>query len=436
MGLGLHGGGVGTVKFLVGRGARVIVTDLRTRAVLKPSLEQFKGLSGITYVLGKHRESDFLKSDLIVKNPGVPPTSPYLALARKHKIPVTTDIGIFFRECPGTIIGITGTRGKSTTAWLIWKFLKTRYTRVFLGGNIRKSVFDFLAQLKSDDLIVLELSSFQLQDIALDKISPPIAVVTNIMRDHLNWHATWQSYIKAKSVIFAYQGKDEMLFANKSDVIVKKMAAHTRSQVVFPRLPGNMQMVVDKNLGVHYRSSVALAIGVCRHLGVSDASIRSVLKNFHGLPGRQELVATIKGVRYINDTTATIPDASIAAIKRFRILAKKARLILIAGGSDKKLIFSEMAEVIGRNVDCLILLPGTATERLRAELAKKKKSTSRVSVQEAASMAQAVSMAYALSTKGDYVLLSPGAASFGLFVNEFDRGDQFVAAVKNLQNKK
>ena len=217
-------------------------------------------------------------------------------------------------------------------------------------------------------------------------------------------------------------------------MIVKKIAGRAPSRVVFPRLPHTMQPVVDKNLGIHYRPSVALAIGVCRHLGVSDASIRSVLKNFYGLPGRQELVAAIKGVRYINDTTATIPEASIAAIKRFSILAKKARLILIAGGSDKKLIFSEMAEAIGRNVYHLILLPGTATERLRAELAKREKSTSRISVQEAGSMAQAVSMAHTLGAKGDYVLLSPGAASFGLFSNEFDRGDQFVEAVKGLQH--
>ena len=195
-----------------------------------------------------------------------------------------------------------------------------------------------------------------------------------------------------------------------------------------------MQPVVDKNLGVHYRSSIALVIGVSAYMGVPGTLMRSVIKNFHGLPGRQELTATINGVRYINDTTATIPDASIAAIKRFRAVAKNTHVILIAGGSDKELLFSEMVEAIGRNVDHLILLPGTATALLLAALGKKKRSTTHVSVQKAESMAQAVAFAHALATKGDYILLSPGAASFGLFANEFDRGDKFVAAVKNLRS--
>ena len=449
MGLGLHGGGVGAARFFAGRGASLTITDLRTEKELQGSLAQLKNIRGISYVLGRHRKSDFLHADLIVKNPGVPPNSPYLLLGRKNHVPITTDVGIFLRQCPAPVIGVTGTRGKSTTCYLIARMLETFFKKnkahhgrnIFLGGNIRTSVLGFIDEVKPRDIVVLELSSFQLDDIARDswnvpnaRKSPSIAVITNIMRDHLNWHGTMRSYIKAKTVIFAHQKKTDMLFANGSDKIIRKIAAAAPSQVIFPHLPENIQPIVDNNLGAHYRSSVALAIGVCRHLDVPIAIIRSILKNFHGLPGRQELIATIQGVRYINDTTATIPEASVAAITRFRALAKKARLILIAGGSDKKLAFSEMAGAIAQDTDHLILLPGTATERLRAELAKRKKSTGRISVQEAGSMKQAVSMARTLGAKGDYVLLSPGAASFGLFANEFDRGDQFVKAVKDMQN--
>ncbi|MBI3421191.1 MAG: UDP-N-acetylmuramoyl-L-alanine--D-glutamate ligase [Candidatus Sungbacteria bacterium] len=431
MGLGLHGGGVGTVKFLASRGARITVTDLRTQKVLAPSLEKLKSIKNIAYILGRHRESDFLKSDLIVKNPGVPPTSPYLALARKHKIPVTTDMGIFFRACPGTIIGVTGTRGKSTCAWLIWKFLKTKKKRVFLGGNIRKSVLEFLHALKPDDLIVLELSSFQLQDLALDHMSPPVAVITNFMRDHMNWHRTMAEYAAAKSVIFKFQKATDRLFANPDDPKIRAMASMARSRVTFPRLAPVYRTIVDKRLGIHYRSSVALAIAVARHFGANKKNMLAVLKRFRGLEGRQEQLSPVRGVRIVNDTTATIPEAAIAAIVRFRALAKPPhRLTLLAGGSDKKLNFAPLAAVIAQYVDHLILLPGSGTEALKKKLRKEKRVEAGV-WQEASSMAEAVARAFAAATAEDWIILSPGATSFGLFVNEFDRGDQFVKEVNN-----
>lgn len=433
MGLGLHGGGAGTVRFLAKRGARVTVTDLRTKKVLAPSLEKLGDIRGVTYVLGRHRESDFLKSDLIVKNPGVPPTSPYLLLARKHKIPVTTDMGIFFRECPGTIIGITGTRGKSTTAWLIWKFLKTKYKRVFLGGNIRKSVLDFLSEIKQSDLIVLELSSFQLQDLSLDRVSPPIAVITNFMRDHINWHRTMAEYAAAKNVIFKFQKVTDYLFANPDDPAVRAMTRTARSRVAFPRLAPKYKPVVDKHLGSHYRSSVGLAVGTARHFKIKPEGMSGVLKTFHGLKGRQELLPSVRRIRIVNDTTATIPEAAVAAVIRFRALAKPPhRLILIAGGSDKNLDFTPLAAAIARHVDCLILLPGNGTEKLKKALQKTKGVRAWV-WHEASSMPDAVSAAFAAAAKGDWIVLSPGAASFGLFVNEFDRGDQFRKEVKKLK---
>lgn len=431
MGLGLHGGGAGTVRFLAKRGAKITVTDLRTRKVLQSSLEKLKSIKGVTYVLGRHRDSDFLKADLIVKNPGVPPISPYVALALKHGIPMTTDMGIFFRECPATIIGITGTRGKSTTAWLIWKFLKTKYRRVFLGGNIRKSVLEFLAEVKPDDLIVLELSSFQLQDLTLDRVSPQVAVITNLMRDHLNWHRNMAEYAAAKSVIFKFQKATDYLFANPDDQAVLAMTQKARSHIMLPRLAPRYKTIVDQRLGAHYRSSVALAIAVARHFKIKPEGILGVLKRFRGLEGRQEQLPSVRGIRIINDTTATMPEAAIAALARVYARKKPGeRIILIAGGSDKNLLFGAFAKAMLRYADERILLPGKATEKLKAILRKTVGAKSLPVAHDAKNMADACAIAFHRARKGDWILLSPGATSFGLFENEFDRGDHFVKEVK------
>lgn len=450
MGLGLHGGGVGAARFFIEQGASVTITDLRTKKQLETSIAKLKKFPHITYILGRHRKRDILNTNLIVKNPGIPPSSPYIQFARKHNIPITTDISIFLRQCPATIIGVTGTRGKSTTCFLIFKFLekffenkkKQNCPRVFLAGNIRTSVLDILHIACARDIVVLELSSFQLDDIendswhsdAINKKSPHIAVITNILSDHLNWHKTTAEYMKAKSVIYKYQTSNDFLFINRLDTKLKKMIHDAHSHVLYPQLPSTFKSIIDDNLGSHYRSSVGLAIEVGKHFKIPLNLMKSILQTFRGLPGRQELILSVQGINIVNDTTATIPEASIAAIKRFRLLAKKHHLILIAGGSDKRLIFFKMAEIILACIDHLILLPGTATKKILYEL-KKKKNIRMVSLQKAHTMDQAVAIAFAHADKGDYLMLSPGAASFGLFANEFDRGDQFIHAVhNNLQN--
>ncbi len=428
MGLGLHGGGVETVRFLIKRGAQVTVTDLRSEKNLQSSLKKLRSFKKIRYCLGQHKKSDILASDLIVKNPGVPPTSPYIAYARAHKIPITTDMGIFFRDSRATIIGVTGTRGKSTTAFLIWKFLSTIRKNVFLGGNIRKSVLEFLPEVKTNDLVVLELSSFQLQDLAGDKKSPHIAVVTNIYRDHLNWHASMQEYIKAKKVIIQFQNSHDYVFANPEDSVVQKMVQKSKAHVVFPTLPSEFESVVDENLGEHYRSSIALAVAVASHFKVSLGKVRKILKEFNGLEGRQQLVGSIKNIHFVNDTTATIPDATVAAILRFSKKIGTAKLILIGGGQDKNLVFTELIKAITCYVALVVLLPGTATEEIKKGL-----QGSRVSILEVSSMHEAVFQAYHHAKERDWIILSPGATSFGLFLNEFDRGDYFMKAFADLK---
>ena len=445
MGLGLHGGGIGTVKFLAKEGAKLTVTDLRQKSILSPALKALDGLKNIRYVLGRHRKEDFIKSDLIVKNPGVKPDSPFLKIAKKNNIPITSDLGIFLKNCPGKIIGVTGTRGKSTTAYLIWRFLQEKFKRqsapkaspsagrprIFLGGNIRKSALEFLPKIKDQDLVILEFSSFQLHDLTQEKQSPNIAVITNILPDHLNWHKNFTDYVKAKKSIFAFQKRGDYLFIRDNNYLLKKLAKKTLFKLVLVKsnLSKGLEKLVDQNLGKHFQNSVVLAIAVAKHFKVENKIIQRVLKNFKGLEGRQGLVTTVGGVHWINDTTSTIPEATIAAIDRFAKLTKntKGRLLLIIGGQDKKLDFKELAKNIKNKVAGLILLPGTATEKLKKYLLPLKNG---LEITEVKSMPEAVKKASLLAKKGDFIVLSPGAASFGLFANEFDRGKQFVDAVK------
>lgn len=467
LGLGLHGGGAGTVRFLAKKGVRLTVTDLRPRKILRPTLKILNGLKNIHYVLGRHQKEDFLKSDLIVKNPGVKPNSPFLKIAKRGGVPITSDLGIFFKHCPGKIIGVTGTRGKSTTAHLIWRFLQEKFrkknslrtdlglnrSRVFLGGNIRKSVFALLPKIKNKDWIILELSSFQLHDLAQEKQSPTIAVITNIFPDHLNWHKNFADYIKAKRNIFAFQKKDDYLFIRDDDRLLKKLTKKTSSRTVLVKthLTKRLKKIVDQNLGRHYEPAVVLAMAVAKHFKVENGTMQKILKNFRGLEGRQKLIATIKGVRWINDTTSTIPEATIAAVDRFAKITP-GRLILLAGGQDKKLDFRKLAQNIKTKVAGLILLPGTATEKLKKTLRiihesdyrrlgsrqrnRLGKKQDKLRMIEVKSMAEAVKKAATLTKYGDLVILSPGAASFGLFANEFDRGKQFINAVNRLTKHK
>jgi len=442
MGLGLHGGGLGTTKFLARHGALVTVTDLRSKSVLAPVIRELRGLKNIRYILGRHRKKDFSQAELIFKNPGVPPDSPLLKYAQKLNIPITSDVAFFLEHCPARIIGVTGTRGKSTTVKIIGGLLALKYKGVFIGGNIRKSVLKILPHLKSKDWAVLELSSFQLHDLNYqskkERLNIHYAVLTNILRDHLNWHKNFSSYVNSKKNIFRWQKGDDYLFINTGDKLVKRLVKKAPAKIIYANSNRSYQKIVQKNLGKHYLPSVALAVSVAKKLGIKDKQIKKFLRRFRGLEGREEKIASLKGIHFINDTTATSPDATIAAILRFSVLPpRNKKIILIAGGQDKRLYFTKMAEAIKRRVDSLVLLPGTATQSLKRELKKTKLKPNAVklkNVREVKSIREAVQTAYRLAKKGDYVILSPGAASFGLFLNEFDRGEKFAEELTKLKS--
>jgi len=428
MGLGLHGGGEGAARFFTKQGAKVLVTDLRARKELKESIKKLQGYS-IKYVLGKHRTEDFKNADLIIKNPAVPKDSKYLKIAIKNKVPIETDIGLFFELCPWQkIIGITGTKGKSTTVTLIAKLLKTRY-KVILAGNIRASALEELPRITKNTIVVLELSSWQLEDLKKHKKSPHIAIITNIMPDHLNRHKGMRDYIEAKKLIFKFQKPEDLLILNKDDKVVRGFAKETKAQVIFySKKQAVRYLKHTKLLGEHNLSNISAAATVAKLFKIPSLSIKKILENFKGIEGRLEFVRAIKGVKYYNDTTATTPEATIAALKSFNpAAAGQANIILISGGTDKNLDFKKLAEEISKRVKSLILLPGTATRKIEKAIRPRQFSIIKVN-----SMKHAVNEASERAGKGDIVLLSPGCASFGLFQHEFDRGKQFQIKVLDL----
>jgi len=428
MGLGVLGRGAGDAEYLAWRGAIVTVTDLKTARELRPSLSRLKKYK-IKYALGGHRAADFTKQDFILKNAGVPLDSPYVKLARQNKIPVEMDESLFTKLAPRgvRIIGVTGTRGKTTTTNLIYQILKAARKRVWLGGNIKGvATLPLLDKVRRGDYVVMELSSWQLQGFAEAGVSPEMAVLTNIYPDHLNYYrGDMKRYIEDKAAIFLHQKKMDYFITNKNNKDCRALAKRARSKVKFFNEIGISNNWKIKLLGAHNLENIRAAVAVGEALRISKAAIKKAVENFQGVPGRLEFIREIDGVKYYNDTTATTPEASLAAINSF---PKKQDIILIAGGADKNLDYKILARVIKRRVKFVALLKGAATEKLKKELLKIKY----WSFKEIRDMGQAVKIVRRVAGRGEVVLLSPAAASFGLFKNEYDRGDKFVKTISRI----
>lgn len=450
-GLGLHGGGVGVVKFLVENGAKVTVTDIKTKEKLTTSVEKLKDFKNIKYVFGQHHAEDFTNADMIIKSPAIPWTDKHIKLALEKNIPVEMDAGLFFKFCKNPIIGVTGSKGKTTTAALIYEILKSAGKNPIKIGIGQVSVLDKLLLLKKDSIPIFELSSWRLSALGREKISPHVAVVGNIFADHLNYYKTMEKYIQDKKYIFSNQKSKDWLIANYDNEAVREMAKDAKSQAIYfsyEKSVNNQSIFIEddiiyfndgvdvkkiiavkdiKILGKHNLANVMAAIGAAYACGVSVLEIKKALPGLKGVAHRLELVREINGVRYYNDTAATIPEAAIMGLDAF-----DQKVILIAGGTDKELDFCEFAKKIYEKTKKLILLKGTATEKILVEIKKMAKSEFDFEMEVVDSMEKAVLIAQKNAQSGDVVLLSPGAASFGLFENEFDRGDKFREAVKKL----
>jgi UDP-N-acetylmuramoylalanine--D-glutamate ligase len=426
LGLGLNGGALNDAKFLASHGAILTVTDIKTAEQLTPSIEALKDFPDISFVLGEHRLEDFQTADFVLQPGNVPLDSIYLAEARKNNIPIFVSESLFAYLAPEVqLVGVTGTRGKSTVTHLLYEILKNGLNlasgevgrnssgrKLFLGGNVRNvSTLALLEEIKEGDMVVMELDSWALHGLGDIKKSPHLAVFTNLMRDHLNFYkGNVDMYLEDKAQIFLHQtAEDILVLGSQVETLVReKYKGQIKSKIVVPdSLPEDWRLIIP---GEHNRYNASLAAVAARELGVSEEKIKEVVENFTGLPGRLEYLGEKNGITYYNDNNATTPDGTIAAVKSFPNFEGK--IILLGGGADKELDFTEYAQIVPTYVKKFILFTGKATEKIKAVLPV---GTEVVVVD---SMATAFAEAQKAAKTRDMILLSPGAASFGVFQNE------------------
>jgi UDP-N-acetylmuramoylalanine--D-glutamate ligase len=441
MGLGIHGSGIASARYAAHHGAQVRVTDLRPAEVLAPSIQSLAGLP-VEYILGQHREEDFQWAEIVLRVPGVKRNSPYLQIARAHGAQIEQEIALFFSACQGRIIGVTGTRGKTTTATLLYEIIKATGQPTVLGGNVSGvETLSLLPTITPQTQVILELSSWQLEALEPHQISPAVAVMTNIYPDHLDTYAGMEDYAAAKANIFRHQRPTDLAIFNYDNAWTRQMGeSATATQTWFTSLarggsflrgsaellPFSFQQTSLR--GSHNLENILLATTTAHLLGISDATIATQVREFHGVAHRLQEIAIIKGVHYINDTTSTTPVAGQAALRAFA-----GPIVLVAGGNTKNLPLSDWPATIVERCHAVILLKGSGTDELLPRLAAEADKQGRPNpVRDVCdNLTVAMHEAVALSHSGDTLLFSPGFTSFGMFLNEFDRGDAFVAYVKS-----
>lgn len=430
-------------KFLDG-GARVFVCDKRPREVLGPIADELEQ-KGAELRLGE----DYLKNleaDIIFRTPGMNYYLPELVKARENGIAVTSEMEVFFEVCPATVFAVTGSDGKTTTTTLIAKMLEAEGKKVYVGGNIGKPLLPIIDEIKPEDYVVAELSSFQL--ISMRK-SPDVAVVTNVAPNHLDVHKDMNEYISAKKNILLHQNAFSRTVLNDDNEITRGFSSEVRGQFMHFSMknpvPNGAWLAEDGTVYMAYRRMVApimhksdIALmgehNVANYLAAISAvwgyagadSIVKVAKEFKGVEHRIEYVRTVDGVKYYNDSIASSPTRTIAGLKAF-----DSKIILIAGGYDKHIPFEPLAPYINEKVKVLIL-SGPTADKIEKAVKEDKSYSSQLKIFRSDSMETSVKIAKENAVPGDIVSLSPACASFDAFPNFAARGNRFKELVNNL----
>ncbi len=441
MGLGRFGGGVGVTRWLAAQGARITVTDSDPAEKLSASLDQLRGLD-LQLRLGGHDERDFRDADLIVVNPAVKPDSPFLQLAATAGVPVATELNLFVERCRGVGVGVTGTVGKSTTTAMLGHVLQrcSPARRVWVGGNIGICLLDRVHEIAAEDLVVLELSSFQLERLPAVDWSPLVAVITNIAANHLDWHGSFDAYVSAKlNIARRARGPEDALILDGSRELadaVDRAALPARQRwhvgqcdgvpcawqasVANPDAPtltwADCRLALP---GRHNCLNAAAALSAAHALGVSPGPASAALSTFEALPHRLQLVAERDGVRYYDDSKSTTPEALDTALAAF-----DEPLLLIVGGYDKGAdLRPTMRRVAARArlAACIGVTAPVISETIRAAGGR---------AELCDDLAAAVRCCKSAARAGDVVLLSPGCASWGMFSDYRERGLAFAALVR------
>ncbi|MDR3311824.1 MAG: UDP-N-acetylmuramoyl-L-alanine--D-glutamate ligase [Spirochaetaceae bacterium] len=444
MGLGLNHGGEESARFFLAHGAALTVTDTRTRAELLAAVEALEAEGGnLRFVLGEHRIPDFADADVVIKNPGIKyDGNEYLAAARA----IETDISVFLAFTKAPVIAVTGSKGKSSTASAVHFCLCCAGFTAFLGGNITVNPLSFLLRTGPDTPVVLELSSWQLADLrGRGVLKPTIAVITPIFADHQNWYGAMAPYIADKKLIYADQDDGDWTVCAAQDQWAAIFERETRGRFVhIPELEEAVSRQGQKQSrlpapslpairvpGEHNRRNALTAATVLSLLGVAPDSVTAGLAQWPGIPHRLEYFHTWQlcggpEVRFYNDTTATVPEAAAAAIHAF-----DRPVHLVAGGTDKHCDWAPLAAACGETAS-IHLLAGTGTDRLTPLLTGG--GTDFYGPYDSLDALLGHVQAFLQKIPGrdapQTVVFSPGATSFGMFKNEFDRGDTFKAKVR------
>lgn len=439
--IGMGISGISAINYLHSEGAKVSVFDTKKEKELDKSLESLEGIPA-KYFLAR-KTMDLSGIDLVVKSPGVPPYAKIIKDAREKGIEIISDIELAYRvSASKNIIAITGSNGKTTTSYMVGDtFLKGNLPS-FLVGNVGVGILGKIKEVRKDDILVVESSSFQLEDTI--NFKPKVSLILNISPDHLDWHGSYEDYINAKKKIFKNQDKDDYTVLNYDDKITRKFSKEVSSKLIWfstnTKLDkgiyledNNIIINIDekirlmsvgdlKVIGKHNLENVLGSIGIFYAMGLDIKIIKEGLSGFKGVEHRLEYVGEKRKRKFYNDSKGTNPDASIKAIA-----AIDGPIILLAGGYDKNSDFGDFIESFGSKVKSLILF-GDTREEIR-KTALKFGFTNNYIVEN---MKEAVTLAYDLSHEGDNILLSPACASWGMYRNFEERGKDFKNEVVNL----
>ncbi|MCB9892510.1 MAG: UDP-N-acetylmuramoyl-L-alanine--D-glutamate ligase [Planctomycetes bacterium] len=444
LGLGLQGGGVGLTRFLVQRGARVHVTDLRGENDLRDSLDALRSLP-VTFTLGRHDEADLDDVELVVANPAVPPRAPFLQTCRSRGLRIRNEIDLLIDALPQRAVAITGTNGKSTTTTMIHHVLNANGVDAHLGGNIGTSLLESAASIPDDAVLVVETSSYQLETLAPSRPWPDVAVWTNLDEDHLSRHGTMEDYARAKARLFASQAADAHAILNGADPWVRRSAEHLPGRRTWiAEAPGDEQPAFFEREGtvfercvdepstpllnvsdLHVRGTfqgcnAMLAIAAARALGVPATEAANSLRTYRGLPHRIEELGTYAGRRVIDNGVSTLPATTSSALEALR----GEPIVLLCGGRSKGVSLDDLARV-ARATCRAVLTFGEAHDEFGQAL----ESAGLENVQRHASLEDAVAALATTSRPGDVILFSPAGSSFDAYRNFQERVAAFRALV-------
>ena len=433
LGLGRHGGGLGAARYLAQHEARVTISDTATAEALSAPLAALAALNDASIErlsLGGHDPRDIHDAELIVVNPAVRPDSPLLKLANVSGVACTSEIELFLRACPAQLIGATGTNGKSTTVTLIAEMLRAAGRRCWLGGNVGGSLLDVVEEMSATDWVVIELSSFQLARLPEGCPVPAIVVVTNCTPNHLDWHGDWKAYVAAKQRLLSLQQGDDVAIVGVTPDVVDDWRRSARGKVfVADELP---TAPVPSDWPPHLRTNARLAAAAARAAGANEAAIAAGLHSFRPLEHRQQEIGAVAGRTFIDDSKATTPEATIAALA-----AQAGPVWLLMGGSDKQCDFAPLVQQAirhARGVACYGAVGDRLAEQLAEQLAKQcPAGIAALPIAALATLDDALDWCWRHSSPGDTILLSPGCASHDQYADYVARAGHFRRLVNDLR---